>query len=113
MLFNMGFLSGKASSDTTERMLLLDMWKILQGEENNGIHENNIRKFLQAVLGFSHYVSVYSGQRKSNTPKKNKILEEFKASHEGEMEFTYEEDGSKIEESKDIQKIEILQDAMD
>jgi hypothetical protein len=72
LLFNMGFLSGKASSDTTERILLLDMWKILQGEENNGIHENNIRKFLQACLGFSHYVAINSVLRKSNSPKKDK-----------------------------------------
>ena len=51
LLFDMGFLSGSASSESEERILLSSMWTGLGGADNDGLHKEVIRAFLLAVEG--------------------------------------------------------------
>ena len=51
LLFDMGFLSGSASSESEERILLSSMWTGLGGAQNEGLHKEVIRAFLLAVEG--------------------------------------------------------------
>jgi hypothetical protein len=51
LLFDMGFLSGSASSESEERILLSSMWAGLGGAQNEGLNKEVIRAFLLAVEG--------------------------------------------------------------
>jgi hypothetical protein len=51
LLFDMGFLSGSASSESEERILLSSMWTGLGGAQNEGLSKEVIRAFLLAVEG--------------------------------------------------------------
>lgn len=51
LLFDMGFLSGSASSESEERILLSSMWTGLGGAQNEGLNKEVIRAFLLAVEG--------------------------------------------------------------
>lgn len=48
----LGFLAPSSSTQNQERVLLSDMWKIMQGEQTGGVTQEQLRKFLHAVLGF-------------------------------------------------------------
>jgi len=56
----MGFLSGSASSESEERILLSSMWTGLGGAQNEGLHKEVIRAFLLAVEGVKITDSVQS-----------------------------------------------------
>ena len=51
LLFDMGFLSGSASSESEERILLSSMWTGLGGAQNEGVHKEVVRAFLLTVEG--------------------------------------------------------------
>lgn len=60
LLFDMGFLSGSASSESEERILLSSMWTGLGGAQQEGLHKEVIRAFLLAVEGVKITDSVKS-----------------------------------------------------
>ena len=60
LLFDMGFLSGSASSESEERILLSSMWTGLGGVQNEGLNKEVIRAFLLAVEGVKITDSVQS-----------------------------------------------------
>ena len=82
----MGFLSGSASSESEERILLSSMWTGLGGAQNEGLHKEVIRAFLLAVEGVKITDSVKSpteeefGQMKDGEfyPDCPKISKHFK-----------------------------------
>jgi hypothetical protein len=86
LLFDMGFLSGSASSESEERILLSSMWTGLGGAQNEGLHKEVIRAFLLAVEGVKITDSVKSpseeefGQMKDGEfyPDCPKISKHFK-----------------------------------
>ncbi len=86
LLFDMGFLSGSASSESEERILLSSMWTGLGGADNEGLHKEVIRAFLLAVEGVKITDSVDSpseeefGQMKDGEfyPDCPKITKHFK-----------------------------------
>ena len=51
LLFDMGFLSGSASSESEERILLSSMWTGLGGAQNEGVNKEVVRAFLLAAEG--------------------------------------------------------------
>lgn len=51
LLFDMGFLSGTASSESEERILLSSMWTGLGGAQNEGVNKEVVRAFLLAAEG--------------------------------------------------------------
>lgn len=60
LLFDMGFLSGSASSESEERILLSSMWTGLGGAQSDGLNKEVIRAFLLAVEGVKITDSVKS-----------------------------------------------------
>lgn len=48
----MGFLTPNSSTQNKERLLLLDLWKLLKGDENEYVTQNNLCRCLHAILGF-------------------------------------------------------------
>jgi hypothetical protein len=86
LLFDMGFLSGSASSESEERILLSSMWTGLGGAQNEGLHKEVIRAFLLAVEGVKITDSVKApteeefGQMKDGEfyPDCQKISKHFK-----------------------------------
>lgn len=86
LLFDMGFLSGSASSESEERILLSSMWTGLGGAQNEGLHKEVIRAFLLAVEGVKITDSVHApseeefGQMKDGEfyPDCPKISKHFK-----------------------------------
>ena len=56
----MGFLSGSASSESEERILLSSMWTGLGGAQNEGVQKEVVRAFLLAVEGVKITDSVKS-----------------------------------------------------
>jgi hypothetical protein len=67
VMFSLGFLSTLDELDedayTQEKVLLLEIWEVLEGEPRNGIKPDNLAVFLLAILGLDH--SVMEGTTKN------------------------------------------------
>jgi hypothetical protein len=108
LLFDMGFLSGSASSESEERILLSSMWTGLGGAQNEGLHKEVIRAFLLAVEGVKITDSVKApseeefGQMKDGEfyPDCSKISKNFKLMYLNRIRHS--RDGTK----KKLMKIE-------
>lgn len=101
LLFDMGFLSGSASSESEERILLSSMWTGLGGAQNEGLHKEVIRAFLLAVEGVKITDSIKApseeefGQMKDGEfyPDCKKISKHFKLMYLNRIRHT--RDGAK------------------
>ena len=55
ILKEMGFISCKKGSETNEeRILFVDFWRALKGDDNEGVLSQNIKVFLGAIEGFRY-----------------------------------------------------------
>lgn len=49
---DLGMIGGKSNTDVNEeRILYVEMWKELEGDERRGISPSDLKSFLVAVLG--------------------------------------------------------------
>jgi len=55
----MGFTTSKDNIESNEeRILFIDMWRCLRGDDNEGVHSNNLKMFLGGIEGFTFQNSI-------------------------------------------------------
>ena len=58
ILKEMGFMSSKNNIETNEeRILFIDMWRSMKGDNNEGVQSDNLKIFLGAIEGFKFEIS--------------------------------------------------------
>jgi hypothetical protein len=58
VLKDMGFVANKSGNETNEeRIMFVDFWRCLKGDENEGVLDHNLKIFLGAVEGFMFNVT--------------------------------------------------------
>jgi hypothetical protein len=58
VLKDMGFVANKSGNETNEeRIMFVDFWRCLKGDENEGVLDHNLKIFLGAVEGFTFNVT--------------------------------------------------------
>jgi hypothetical protein len=67
VLKDMGFMDSGESNE--ERILFVDFWRVLRGDENDGVMDKNLKILLGAIEGFKFEIT-----KKENIPKRH-VLE--------------------------------------